>query len=80
MIVPNPAQGDASLFFHAREEAQVDVRAFDLYGRLVMDHPHTVSPGPNAILLATASLSQGVYAVSIGSLEDLQVVRFVKDQ
>lgn len=80
-VMPNPVRTSASIAFQLERPAMVNVRIFDLSGRLVRSFPPAFmgSPGQNSVALdgREGSLAPGVYMVEIRAGAQRTVGRFV---
>jgi hypothetical protein len=59
---PNPFNPTTTVKFQLAESAQVDIRVYDLQGRLVMSLPaQRLSAGTHSTVIDASGLSTGVY-------------------
>lgn len=62
-VYPNPAQDIVRLQVNALKPGAMNVRFFDLTGKVAMSETHIVNTGANSIQTDVAQLSKGVYTV-----------------
>lgn len=76
-IYPNPTQGNATLDLSGITEDRIQVRAYDMMGRLAMEVPSTDIAGKKQLLLNTAALPAGVYSIEVSG-QSRYVAKLVK--
>lgn len=65
-VIPNPYHTDFELKFNSHEVGQAAVRVLDLKGRVFYSAGHSITKGPNRILITDLyNLAAGVYLVSL---------------
>lgn len=64
-LYPNPTQGNATLDLSGITEDRVQVRAYDMMGRLALDMPAADVQGRKQLLIPTSGLSTGVYTIEV---------------
>jgi hypothetical protein len=71
-VVPNPSRGSVAIHFTLARSHPVDVRIFDVTGRLVRRYTHEMAAGPQSILwdgldAHGVSAGNGVYLIRVQS-------------
>lgn len=64
-LYPNPTQGNATLDLSGITEDRVQVRAYDMMGRIALEMPATELQGRKQITIPTSGLSAGVYSIEV---------------
>lgn len=65
-VYPNPASANAAIFLHMSEEQNVEIVAFDVYGRKVkFIHDGKLRTGDNFIDLQVSDMANGTYFLKI---------------
>jgi hypothetical protein len=64
-IYPNPTQGNVTLDLSAIDESKVEVKVYDVMGRISMGIPATDVPASKNLNLQTSGLPTGVYIVEV---------------
>lgn len=64
-LYPNPTQGNATLDLSGTTEDKVQVRAYDMMGRLALDMPAADVQGRKQLPIPTSGLSTGVYTIEV---------------
>jgi len=78
-IVNNPATDKLTLSFSSTNNQVVQVRVFDMAGRLQIDEKINVYQGSNLVSLPLSStFKTGMYAVEVFASSDRETVKFVK--
>jgi len=75
-LYPNPTYGDLQVLFKSAPSGDVDLKAYDLSGKLVLKVTYN-SPEPNFVL-STGNLAQGVYLLKITENSVETTLKFVK--
>ena len=80
LVVPNPLVGDGLLSFVALTSGPAEINVHDARGLLVRSMTVACTEGPNTVRLDLAALANGLYALSLGSPGEHELVRFIKDR
>ena len=64
-LYPNPTQGNVILDLSALDETRIEVRIYDMMGRLSLEVPYTNIQASKTLSISTAGLSAGVYMVEV---------------
>jgi hypothetical protein len=64
-LYPNPTQGNVTLDLSALSESRIDVRVYDMMGRVSMELPNTPVSGSKTLTISTSDLAAGVYTVEV---------------
>ncbi len=64
-LSPNPARGQTTLLFDAREGELLKVTVINMVNVVVLTYNATTQPGANKVILDISSLRPGVYAVML---------------
>lgn len=73
---PNPASEQLHVGFMARESAPMDVRIFDLSGKMVHSQRHASSTGDNLLVMPLGQLGAGMYLLQLSGDRGQSVRRF----
>lgn len=77
-VAPNPAAGDATIFFGLTHDAEVVLNLYDLSGRLVSSiNGGEMSAGENTLQLNTREFTEGTYLCELVSGDEVRKVRLV---
>jgi hypothetical protein len=79
LIAPNPVDEQAVLTFHTRTGGPVPLEIWDAYGRRVLSIFVPAVAGLNSIWLETGNLAQGMHILTLGTMEERQHIRFIKE-
>ena len=72
-MYPNPTQDNVTLDLSALNESRVEVRVYDMMGRMTLELPYTNISGTKQLSLSTSGLAAGVYSVEVtGSTSHVQ--------
>lgn len=79
MVYPNPANEVSSLLINADHASEIDVKIFDITGKLAMMvlSNGRVEEGVNEIEINTSNLQTGVYFVMIESMHGKETVKLI---
>jgi hypothetical protein len=78
-IVNNPATDKLTLSFSSKNNQVVQIRVYDMAGRLQMDQKISVYQGSNLVSLQLSStFTTGMYAVEVNAGSDREAAKFVK--
>lgn len=78
-IVNNPATDKLSLSYSSKNDQPVEIKVYDLAGRIQIDQKINVYKGNNLINLPlNSTFSTGMYAVEVSNGLERQVAKFVK--
>lgn len=78
-IINNPVADKLTMSFSSAVTEVVDIKVYDLSGRLQMSHKANVYQGENLLSLPmSSSLKSGMYAVEVNNGSERQTARFVK--
>jgi hypothetical protein len=78
-IVNNPATDKLTLSFPSTNNQVVQIRVYDMAGRLQMDRKISVYQGSNVVSLQLGStFKSGLYAVEVNAGSDREAAKFVK--
>jgi len=78
-IINNPATEKLTMSFSSINNQAVEIKIYDLSGRLQMNQKMNVYPGSNLVSLPLgSSFKAGVYAVEVNSGSERQTAKFVK--
>lgn len=64
-LYPNPTQGNVTLDLSGITEDKVQVRAYDMMGRVALEMPATDLQSRKQLLVPTSGLSAGVYSIEV---------------
>ena len=64
-LYPNPTQDNVTLDLSALNESRVEVRVYDMMGRMMMETPYSNISPSKTISLSTSALSAGVYSIEV---------------
>ena len=64
-LYPNPTQDNVTLDLSALNESRVEVRVYDMTGRVALAIPYTTISGTKQLSLSTSGLAAGVYTVEV---------------
>lgn len=65
VVFPNPTDGITNLKVTTSAGSQLDIRLFDLHGRLVLSDQWNVPVGQSSRVLDLSSMSQGIYTLQL---------------
>ena len=74
---PNPADDVVNLKFVAGQNLEVEIRLFDLTGRLMMEQSTVAMAGDNNVSLSLGQLPEGVYLVQVTAGADRFTTKLV---
>ena len=78
-IVNNPATDKLTLSYSSADNQSVEIKIYDLAGRMQMDQKTNVYQGNNFINLALSpAFKTGIYAVEVSNSSQSQTAKFVK--
>lgn len=78
-IINNPATDKLTMRFSSTNDQSVQIKVYDLSGRLQMNQKMNVYQGDNILTLPlSSSFTSGTYAVEVNNGSERQVTRFVK--
>jgi myo-inositol-hexaphosphate 3-phosphohydrolase len=79
MIVNNPATDQLTVSYSSAMEQSVEIKIYDLAGRMRMNQKTNVYQGSNFINLALSSaFKAGIYVVEVINASERQTAKFVK--
>lgn len=64
-IYPNPHRGVLFIDYAAMEPTEMDIKMFDIAGRVVLDGVHVLNEGTNQLRLEISHLQQGIYFLNL---------------
>jgi hypothetical protein len=64
-LYPNPTQDNVTLDLSSLDETRVEVRIYDMMGRMSIELPYTNIQASKTMSLSTAGLAAGVYTVEV---------------
>ena len=79
-IIPNPIHGNGTLTFDSGTEDILDLKIYDVFGRVVLSEDHNAGRGTNSIPLRTEMFSKGMYILSLVIGNEQKTLRFIKEQ
>jgi hypothetical protein len=79
MVVNNPATDKLRLSYSSATNQSVEIKIYDLAGRMQVNQKTNVYPGGNFINMAlSSSLTAGIYVVQVSNSSESQAAKFVK--
>ena len=78
-LYPNPAKGDASLYYPAVAANSIHLTITDIAGKIISTRKVALTPGNNRILLPAAQLSAGMYLVTVLDGSSKETIPFIKN-
>jgi hypothetical protein len=78
-LLPNPTKDNLTIQFEANKNEAVNVTVLDMTGRIVLTQNASATEGGNLLNVNTASLSNGIYMVSLKNSESVIVNKIVKN-
>lgn len=76
-VYPNPMVNNGLIEFESSVDGQIDLRVFDINGRLVIDKNERIVRGTNNIKLNTNDLPTGTYYATLASGDQNYTARFM---
>ena len=64
-LYPNPTQGNVTLDLSSLDETRIEVRIYDMMGRLSLEVPYTNLQASKTLSISTGGLPAGVYTVEV---------------
>lgn len=64
-LYPNPTPGNVTLDLSSADESRVQVRVYDMMGRVTMEIPYGTLPASKKLTLQTSGLATGVYSIEV---------------
>ncbi|MBI5856912.1 MAG: T9SS type A sorting domain-containing protein [Sphingobacteriales bacterium] len=77
-IAPNPAQSSATITVSAARQTIIELKIFDMSGRIVKQWQSSFAEGSNTVVLNVEGLPPGVYHLLAGSADAKSFSRFIK--
>jgi hypothetical protein len=77
-LYPNPFTENLNISFNANNNEKIEIRLYDITGKLILNENYSISTGNNSINLNTINLSGGVYVINIQNSGVLQSFKLIK--
>ena len=78
-VIPNPTLGESLVSFHNPVNGLVEVRVFDVAGKLIQNKMINAINGLNSVNINLTDSARGVYFVTISSVETVVTTRLIKE-
>jgi hypothetical protein len=79
VLLPNPTKDNLTIQFESNKNEAVNLTVLDMTGRVVLTQNASATEGGNLLNVNTASLSNGIYMVSLKNSESVILNKIVKN-
>ncbi|HEY0031167.1 MAG TPA: endonuclease [Bacteroidia bacterium] len=77
MVAPNPNTGNFTAYYTSSKEQKVEIKLFDMIGKVVYSQSLKVNTGNNPVEINTIGLDKGIYLFELSTLTGKQAVKLV---